>query len=147
VGRTTTLTVRRREYYEPGSLVDEVVGAVRERAPEVITFVPNGEPTLDANLGLEAREIRGKVFQPLAIISNGSLLWREDVAENVHAFDIVSVKVDTVREGTWRCFTFSERFSTLILSLWSSHALAFFLKRNSTAFARPFTRGIAEFCI
>ena len=102
VGRTTNLSVRRREYYEPDALVDEVVRAVRERAPEVITFVPNGEPTLDANLGLEARGIKGKVFQPLAIMSNGSLLWREDVVEDLLLFDIVSVKVDTVRERTWR---------------------------------------------
>jgi len=102
VGRTTNLSVRRGEYYEPHALVDEVVRAAKERAPEVITFVPNGEPTLDANLGLEARGIKGRVFQPLAVMSNGSLLWREDVVEDVLLFDIVSVKVDTVRERTWK---------------------------------------------
>jgi hypothetical protein len=39
---------------------------------------------------------------PVAVITNGSLLWREDVREDLSGADWVSVKVDTVDEETWR---------------------------------------------
>jgi len=75
----------------------------REKGEPVdyMTFVPDGEPTLDANLGEEIdvlKELRVEV----AVITNGSLLWREDVRQDLLKADWVSLKVDTVSEETWR---------------------------------------------
>jgi len=39
---------------------------------------------------------------PIAVITNGSLLWREDVRADLMPADWVSVKVDAVRESVWR---------------------------------------------
>ena len=39
---------------------------------------------------------------PIALITNGSLLWRKEIRDDLRAFDFVSVKVDTIREEVWR---------------------------------------------
>jgi len=68
---------------------------------DFITFVPDGEPTLDINLGQEIARLR-PLGIPIAVITNGSLLWREDVRADLMQADWVSVKVEAVREPVWR---------------------------------------------
>ena len=106
VGRTSSLRIRRRAFYEP----NQVEVAVREKvtkarssgeAVDFITFAPDGEPTLDIHLGQEIARLR-PLGIPIAVITNGSLLWREDVRANLMLADWVSVKVDAVREPVWR---------------------------------------------
>jgi wyosine [tRNA(Phe)-imidazoG37] synthetase (radical SAM superfamily) len=65
------------------------------------TFVPDGEPTLDLDLG---REILGvaDLGVRVAVITNGSLLPDEQVRAELMAADLVSIKVDTVDEPAWR---------------------------------------------
>jgi wyosine [tRNA(Phe)-imidazoG37] synthetase (radical SAM superfamily) len=67
----------------------------RKLAIDGLTFVPDGEPTLDIALG-ESIELLRDLDIPLAVITNGSLLWRGDVPERLARADLVSVKVDTV---------------------------------------------------
>jgi wyosine [tRNA(Phe)-imidazoG37] synthetase (radical SAM superfamily) len=77
-------------------------GARRKGEPvDYVTFVPDGEPTLDANLGEEIDILKGLRVR-VAVITNGSLLWREEVRQNVLKADWVSLKVDAVSEETWR---------------------------------------------
>lgn len=105
-GRTEELTVKRRKFYDPGWLVELVLKRINEleasgEKVDYVTFVPNGEPTLDINIGLEARMIR-EVGLRIAVISNGSLLWMDDVRDDLYVFDLVSVKVDAVTPRLWR---------------------------------------------
>jgi wyosine [tRNA(Phe)-imidazoG37] synthetase (radical SAM superfamily) len=102
VGRTTRLIIERMKFYDPEKLVEVVVREANVKKPDVISFVPNGEPTLDINLGVEARLIRERTNIPLAIFTNSSLINRDDVRQDLLLFDIVSLKVDTVHEGTWK---------------------------------------------
>lgn len=46
--------------------------------------------------------IKASLEIPLAILTNSSLLWRKDVKSDLQAFDLVSLKVDTVGMDTWR---------------------------------------------
>jgi wyosine [tRNA(Phe)-imidazoG37] synthetase (radical SAM superfamily) len=62
--------------------------------------VPDGEPTLDLNLGREMELLR-PLGIPIAVISNSSLIWREDVREDMTKADWVSLKVDSTREDVW----------------------------------------------
>lgn len=106
VGRTSSLRIRRRAFYDPARVVEAVREKVaRARASgegvDFITFVPDGEPTLDVHLGQEMALLR-PLGIPLAVITNGSLLWREDVRADLMQADWVSVKVDAVREAAWR---------------------------------------------
>ena len=106
LGRTIRMQVERQPFYQP----ERVVRAVRDQVKKVraagervetLTFVPDGEPTLDANLGREMALLK-PLGIPIAVISNGSLAWREDVREDLMRAGWVSLKVDATREEVWR---------------------------------------------
>lgn len=106
VGPTLERDTEPRPFYEPERLADEValrVAEVRSRGERVdyLTFVPDGEPTLDARLATTMQLLR-PLGVPIAVITNGSLLWRNDVRSTLNSADWVSVKVDAVVEKTWR---------------------------------------------
>ena len=75
----------------------------REKGEPVdfVTFVPDGEPTLDTDLGEEIEGIK-TLGVKVAVITNGSLLWHADVRQNLLKADWVSLKVDAVSEEIWR---------------------------------------------
>ena len=106
IGRAIKMDDQRREYYA----AEEVVQAVREKVEKTrqagekidyLTFVPDGESTLDIHLGQEIRQLR-ELGIPLAIITNSSTMDRADVREELMQLDLVSVKVDSVIEPVWR---------------------------------------------
>jgi wyosine [tRNA(Phe)-imidazoG37] synthetase (radical SAM superfamily) len=68
---------------------------------DYLTFVPDGEPTLDVHLGRSIDSVR-RLGVPVAVISNASLLWNPDVRGRLAKADLVSVKVDTVDDDLWR---------------------------------------------
>ena len=105
LGRTTNLTIKRRKFYDPSLLVREVTEAVNKvglNNIDYISFVPDGEPTLDVNLGRIIEGIKEKIPLPVAILTNGSLLFMEDAVKDACNADLVSLKVDTVSEKTFR---------------------------------------------
>lgn len=106
VGRTTHMDIERQEFYP----VDQIVGDVESKITECsrvgkeidyLTLVPDGEPTLDLNLGKILERL--KQFRiPIAVISNASLINRLDVQEELMQADWVSLKVDSVDESVWK---------------------------------------------
>ena len=66
-----------------------------------LTFVPDGESTLDINLGQEIELLRDFTVK-IAVITNSSPIWREDVRKELMKADWVSVKVDSTQEKTWQ---------------------------------------------
>jgi wyosine [tRNA(Phe)-imidazoG37] synthetase (radical SAM superfamily) len=106
VGPTARTEVVPRAFYAPARIVREVerhLSRLRERGERVdyLTFVPDGEPTLDDHLGETIERLRPMGI-PVAVISNGSLLAREDVREGLNKADWVSVKLDAIDPDTWR---------------------------------------------
>ncbi len=106
VGRTVQLSAERRPYYPPQQIFDEVAEKVAEARElgltiDYLTFVPDGEPTLDSNLGEEIEWLRSLGIK-IAVISNASLIWDEGVREDLFKADWVSVKVDSLQEKAWR---------------------------------------------
>ncbi|MEW6059717.1 MAG: radical SAM protein [Actinomycetota bacterium] len=106
VGKTPSTQLEPRSIYRPEELVRAVFRQVEQvravgESIDYLTFVPDGEPTLDANLGLTIGLLRGLEI-PIAVISNGSLAWRREVREALRAADWVSVKVDAAEEKAWR---------------------------------------------
>lgn len=106
VGVTPSPQLLPRPVYPPEQLaaaVGEHVIRVRARGERIdyLTFVPDGEPTLDAGLG-QAIELLRPLGISIAVISNGSLAWLPEVREALRAADWVSVKVDSVDEQLWR---------------------------------------------
>jgi wyosine [tRNA(Phe)-imidazoG37] synthetase (radical SAM superfamily) len=106
LGRTIKMRIEREAYFRPQQFFQEVSQKIEQvrkggHSIDFLTFVPDGEPTLDINLGKEIELLR-KLEIPVAVISNSSLIWREDVQEELLKADWVSVKVDSVIETTWR---------------------------------------------
>ena len=106
VGRTDHLTTERRAWCDPVELYADVsatLASLKQRGERIdyITFVPDGEPTLDSQLGRQL-DLLKPLGVPLAVITNSSLLSREDVRRDLVLADRVSEKVDAVRYETWR---------------------------------------------
>jgi wyosine [tRNA(Phe)-imidazoG37] synthetase (radical SAM superfamily) len=106
LGRTLTLQTERTVFYDPERILEEVQKKVEEvRAAggsiDYLSFVPDGEPTLDLGLGREIELLRPLGIR-IAVITNASLIWREDVRDELIGADWVSLKVDSVREDVWR---------------------------------------------
>jgi len=105
-GRTSAATIQRRSFAPVDEIVEEVrdvLRRVRQRQIPVdyLSFVPDCEPTLDADLGEEIARLK-PLGIPVLVITNGSLLWRDDVRRDLSAADVVSVKVDAVTDEIWR---------------------------------------------
>lgn len=105
IGNTNSMSIRREEFYSPDEIVKEVsekvvqLESVNEKI-DYLTFVPDGEPTLDVNLGKEIDLLRSLGIK-IAVITNSSLLWDENVRNDLIGADWVSVKVDTINEKIW----------------------------------------------
>lgn len=67
-----------------------------------VTFAPSGEPTLDACIGRKITGLKEATGARVAVLTNASLLWLDDVREDLAGADYVSVKVDAVNEEVWR---------------------------------------------
>ena len=97
------MTCERREFYEPiniAELVEEKLSNLQDEV-DYVSFVPDGEPTLDVNLGKEIDLVK-ELGVKTAVICNSSLIWRNDVRNDLCNADWVSVKVDAVTEAMWR---------------------------------------------
>lgn len=106
VGRTTHLQAERQPFYPPEEIIAEVAEKIlRLRNAgdfvDYLSVVPNGEPTLDSNLG-RTLDLLKTFGIPIAVITNASLLWRDDVRDDLAKADWVSLKVDSPREDVWR---------------------------------------------
>jgi len=106
LGKTINMTVKRRAFYEPKSIMEEVKrkideASLRNEKIDYLTFVPDGEPTLDINLG-KTTSILKQTKMKIAVLTNASLIWREDVRQDLLDANIVSLKIDAVNENLWR---------------------------------------------
>jgi wyosine [tRNA(Phe)-imidazoG37] synthetase (radical SAM superfamily) len=112
------MQVERRIFYNPQKIlraVQDKVKKVKETGVPIdyLTFVPDGEPMLDINLEYEIDLLKILGIK-IAVITNGSLIWREDVREALMKADWVSLKIDSVQEEFWR--RINRPYGTLKLS-------------------------------
>ncbi len=94
-GRTTDRTCRRRSFFPPQELIDELV-ALLPSIPRLdhMTFSGSGEPTLNSDLGGMIAAIQRIAAAPLAVLTNGTLLGRADVRRDLLAADVVLPSLD-----------------------------------------------------
>ncbi len=106
LGKAIKMKVNRQEFYEAEALVDEVravLSSIRsnDEYPDYITIVPDGEPTLDINLGILIEKLQSLKI-PVAVITNSSLIKLPDVQNDLLKADYVSVKVDSLTHEIWK---------------------------------------------
>jgi len=121
LGRTIKMQVERQAFYQPEEILRDVEEKIENarRVGETIdylTFVPDGEPTLDVGLGREIEMLK-RLGIKIAVITNASLIWRTDVRDDLMKADWVSLKVDSTREEVWRRINRPHRTLQLALIL------------------------------
>jgi wyosine [tRNA(Phe)-imidazoG37] synthetase (radical SAM superfamily) len=106
LGRTSRMTLRRSSFYGPKHILEDVgkrASCLEKMGEKIdyIAFVPDGEPTLDRDLGSEISGMK-ELGYPVAVITNSSLLSDIEVREELAMADWVSLKVDAASEEAWQ---------------------------------------------
>ncbi|MDD3640954.1 MAG: radical SAM protein [Candidatus Caldatribacteriota bacterium] len=106
VGKTLKMEAERSLFYDTTEVVREIEEEVKKfqqknETIDYISFVPDGEPTLDLELGEKIRKLKHLGIK-IAVISNASLIWQEKVREDLKEADWVSLKVDALIPSVWR---------------------------------------------
>lgn len=76
-------------------IFDQLEGKLKQGArPDYITLAGSGEPTLHSELGGLIRKIKAVTKIPVAVLTNGSLLWKPEIREALAAADVVLPSLD-----------------------------------------------------
>jgi len=101
LGKTVHPLVERKEFVSIAKLAEELE-AVKNTAADYVTFSGVGEPTLASNLGEAIELVRSVLELPVAVLTNSSLMTREDVRQELSLADVVVAKVDAPDEELFR---------------------------------------------
>ena len=106
LGRTKKMETEPRAFYEPEEIfkdVKEKINQVSEAGESIdyLTFVADGEPSLDIHLGRLIDSLKSFEIK-IAVITNSALIWNDKVKKNLKKADWVSVKIDSIQEEIWR---------------------------------------------
>jgi wyosine [tRNA(Phe)-imidazoG37] synthetase (radical SAM superfamily) len=97
LGRSKPLTNQRKDYIPLGEIISDVDRALISNPPEEvdwITFVGAGEPTLHAGIGWLIKEVKKRTEIPVAVITNGSLLFLKSMRRALMAADAILPSLD-----------------------------------------------------
>jgi wyosine [tRNA(Phe)-imidazoG37] synthetase (radical SAM superfamily) len=100
IGKTKSLTDERKAYVKVSDIMDELEG-LPPLEIDYITFSGRGEPTLAENLGQMIRAIKKARSEKIAVITNSSLMHREDVQKDLFSADFVVAKLDAPAQDTF----------------------------------------------
>ncbi len=100
LGKTTCKTVERKSYFPKEEVLEEVEKALSLSNPDYVTFAGEGEPTLSLDLGWMIERVSKNAR--VAVITNSSLLWREDVREELLNSNACLPSLDAATERTFR---------------------------------------------
>jgi wyosine [tRNA(Phe)-imidazoG37] synthetase (radical SAM superfamily) len=102
LGRTTNKTTERKEYVPVDDVLEELAEKLRaEPGPDYVGLAGSGEPTLHARIGDLIAGIKRLTSVPVAVLTNGSMLWRSDVRAGIAEADLFMPSLDA---GTPRRF-------------------------------------------
>ncbi|RLD63141.1 MAG: radical SAM protein [Bacteroidetes bacterium] len=95
-GRTTNLTVERKEYVPYDEVIKELDDFMKNNpAPDFITFSGSGEPTLNSRIGDIINHIKSNYENiPVAVLTNGTLFSDKEVRKELLKADVVLPSLD-----------------------------------------------------
>ncbi|MFC1824916.1 radical SAM protein [Thermodesulfobacteriota bacterium] len=102
VGKTTSETLKTEPYVPLQDVIKELERHLEGANPETITLAGSGEPTLHSGIGQLITEIKGLSDIKIALLTNGSLLWQENVRERILGADIILPTLTSAFEATFR---------------------------------------------
>ena len=102
LGKPFEKRIHREKFISIKKFRSELLSALQKTSPDVITFSGTGEPTLAENIDHAVEIIRDISKTPIAILTNSSLMNREEVRNSLSKLDIVVAKIDTHNEDTFQ---------------------------------------------
>jgi wyosine [tRNA(Phe)-imidazoG37] synthetase (radical SAM superfamily) len=105
VGKTTKLTLERREYIPFDKIIKELTDyfKVASPSPDYITFSGSGEPTLNSRIGDIIQFIKtNKPNIPIAVLTNGTLFNDKNVRSALLNADVVLPSLDAATDAVFR---------------------------------------------
>ncbi|MFH1790496.1 MAG: radical SAM protein [Candidatus Omnitrophota bacterium] len=101
IGLGSKHATERKVYAPTHDVIAELIALAGTQA-DYITFSGRGEPTLAKNLGEVISEVRKIRSQPIAVLTNGSLICRNDVRKDLALADAVACKLDAGSDKGFR---------------------------------------------
>ncbi len=102
IGRTTELSIQRREFVPIGDVIEQIAQALRTKTrPDYITLAGSGEPTLYSRLGELIDRIHAITDIPVDVITNGVLLADPQVRDELGKADLIIPSLDAADEETF----------------------------------------------
>jgi len=104
LGRTKPLVNERKEYYPTEEILLEVQKVLDAHQPgelDWVTFVGSGEPLLHSNMGYLIRQVKNMTDLPVAVITNGALLYLPEVRQELVVADAVLPSLDAGTPGLY----------------------------------------------
>jgi len=101
LGRTTCLTLARERRVSP----EKVLAEIRSRAEDefdYLTLAGSGEPLLHLGLDEIIRGAKDAVDQPVVLLTNGTLFFREEVRKEVLEADLIVPSLDAATQATFK---------------------------------------------
>ena len=103
LGRTNHLTNTRKLFYDVEDIIGEFETILKKDILfDVVTIVGEGEPTLYSGLGELIKEIKQRTDKPVAVITNGALLYNQLVRHELLLADIVLPTLDAYDEDSFK---------------------------------------------
>jgi wyosine [tRNA(Phe)-imidazoG37] synthetase (radical SAM superfamily) len=93
LGQTTNKTIERKEWVPTKEIVAQLKDKLSSK-PDYITLSGSGEPTLHAQTEQLIHEIKNITNIPVAVITNGSMLWLPEVQRALLDADLVVPSLD-----------------------------------------------------
>ncbi len=98
-GKTTIQTISRKSFFPPEELIPELQKTLDKiKHIDYITFSGSGEPTLNSDLGNILKRVKEITNIPIAVITNSTLIWDNNVSNALLESDVVLPSLDSVTQ-------------------------------------------------
>ena len=101
LGRTTNKTIQRKEWVSTDIVINQLKAKLGSK-PDYITLSGSGEPTLSLRLEELICKIKSITDVPVAVLTNGSLLWLPEVRKALKSADLVVPSLDVGSNQTFQ---------------------------------------------
>jgi wyosine [tRNA(Phe)-imidazoG37] synthetase (radical SAM superfamily) len=102
VGKTTSKVVVPASFVKVEDVIAQVEKRLSHCTPDSITLAGSGEPTLFTEIDLLIRGVKELTSIRVALLTNGSLFWKEEIRERVLQADVIMPTLTSGVEETFQ---------------------------------------------
>jgi len=102
VGRTSLKTLETKSFVPVNEVIEEMKSKLLNNSPDAITLAGSGEPTLHSEIERVIDSIKEITKTQVALLTNGSLFWREEIRRRTLRADIIMPTLCSSFEDTFR---------------------------------------------